>query len=111
MELQDRRSYHRFVFSYKIIHDLAPNYLKRIIPNSVSNLHHLRRHRGTRFFFYSFLCPGTTTTHADSINSDLQRELDRRLRHTTLNTEQRLIHVLSNLGIVSFLTFLIPEIT
>ena len=28
------------------------------------------------------------TTHAESINSDLQRGLDRRLRHTTLNTEQ-----------------------
>ena len=26
-------------------------------------------------------CPGTITTHAESINSDLQRELERRLRH------------------------------
>ena len=26
-------------------------------------------------------CPRTMTTHAESINSDLQRELDRRLRH------------------------------
>ena len=26
-------------------------------------------------------CPGTITTHAESINSDLQRGLDRRLRH------------------------------
>ena len=33
-------------------------------------------------------CPGTMTTHLESINSDLQRGLDRRLRHTTLNTEQ-----------------------
>ena len=33
-------------------------------------------------------CPGTMTTHAESIHSDLQRGLDRRLRHTTLNTEQ-----------------------
>ena len=39
------------------------------------------------FFFYAFFCPGTITTHAESINSDLQRGLDRRLRHT-LNTEQ-----------------------
>ena len=37
--------------------------------------------------FYAF-CPGTMTTQAESINSDLQRGLDRRLRHTTLNTEQ-----------------------
>ena len=27
-------------------------------------------------------CPGTITTHAETINSDLQRGLDRRLRHT-----------------------------
>ena len=27
-------------------------------------------------------CPGTITTHAESTNSDLQRGLDRRLRHT-----------------------------
>ena len=33
-------------------------------------------------------CPGTMTTNAESINSDLQRGLDRRLRHTTVNTEQ-----------------------
>ena len=33
-------------------------------------------------------CPGTMTTHADSTTSDLQRGLDRCLRHTTLNTEQ-----------------------
>ena len=29
--------------------------------------------------------PGTMTTHAESINSDLQRGLDRRLRHTEQN--------------------------
>ena len=34
--------------------------------------------------FFSFLmhvCPGALTTHAESNNSDLQRKLDRRLRH------------------------------
>ena len=40
------------------------------------------------FFYLCILCPGKMTTHAASINSDLQRGLDRRLRHTTLNTEQ-----------------------
>ena len=40
------------------------------------------------FFYAFFLCPGTMKTHAESINSDLQRGLARRLRHTTLNTEQ-----------------------
>ena len=42
-------------------------------------------------FLLCFLfCPETMKTHAESINSDLQRGLDRRLRHThtTLNTEQ-----------------------
>ena len=39
-------------------------------------------------YFFMHFCPGTITTHAESINSDLQRGLDRRLRHTTLNTEQ-----------------------
>ena len=34
-----------------------------------------------RFYFMHF-CPGTMTTHAESINSELQCELDRRLRHT-----------------------------
>ena len=34
-------------------------------------------------------CPGTMTTHAESINSDLQLGMDRRLRHMiTLNIEQ-----------------------
>ena len=40
------------------------------------------------FFLFLHFCPGTMTAHAESINSDLQRGLDRRLRHTTLNTEQ-----------------------
>ena len=42
------------------------------------------------FFFY--LCifyPGTMTTHAESINSDLQRGLDRHLRHTQHRTQNR----------------------
>ena len=32
--------------------------------------------------FFMHFCPGTMTTHAESINSDLQRGIDRRLRHT-----------------------------
>ena len=39
----------------------------------------------SQHFFMHFLmhfCPGTMTTHAESINSDLQRGLDRRFRHT-----------------------------
>ena len=33
--------------------------------------------------------PGTMTTHAESINSDLQRGLDRHLRHTQYRTQNR----------------------
>ena len=33
------------------------------------------------FFLCKHCCPGTMATHAESINSDLQRGLDRRLRH------------------------------
>ena len=60
VSLYDRCSYHRFVFSFKIINDLAPNYLKRIIPIDVSNLPNLHRHREnwintrTLKFRYSF---------------------------------------------------------
>ena len=36
--------------------------------------------------FFMHFCPGTKTIHADSINSDLQRGLDRRLRHTHTHT-------------------------
>ena len=32
-------------------------------------------------FLFMHFCPGTITTHAESIHSDLQRGLDRRLRH------------------------------
>ena len=32
--------------------------------------------------FFMHYSPGTMTTYAESINSDLQRGLDRRLRHT-----------------------------
>ena len=34
--------------------------------------------------FMHFFCPGTMTTRAESINSDLQRGLDRRLRHNNI---------------------------
>ena len=33
-------------------------------------------------FFFMHFCPGLMRTHAESINSDLQRGLDRRLRYT-----------------------------
>ena len=33
-------------------------------------------------FYLCIFCPGTMTTDAESINSDLQRGLDLRLRHT-----------------------------
>ena len=33
-------------------------------------------------FVFMHFCPGTMTTHAESISSDLQRGLERRLQHT-----------------------------
>ena len=42
-----------------------------------------------RVFSFMHFCPGTMTTQAESINSDLQRGLDRRFTiHTTLSREQ-----------------------
>ena len=38
---------------------------------------------------YMHFFPATMTTHAESINSDLQRGLDRRLRHTQHWTQNR----------------------
>ena len=42
---------------------------------------------GLAFFMHFY--PGTMTTRAESINSDLQRGLDRRLRHTQHWTQNR----------------------
>ena len=41
------------------------------------------------FVLFMHFCPGTITTHAESINSDLQRGLDRRLRHIRHWTQNR----------------------
>ena len=50
-------------------------------------------------------CPWTITTQAESINSDLQRGLDRRLRHTTLNTEQNQLTIKACEKIAVFFNF------
>ena len=49
---------------------------------------YILKRRVNIFYFIMHFCPGSITTHAESINSDLQRGLDIRLRHTALNTEQ-----------------------
>ena len=41
------------------------------------------------FYLFMHFCPGTMTTHAESINSDLQRGLDRHLRHIQHWTQNR----------------------
>ena len=41
------------------------------------------------YFLFMHFCPGTITTHAESINSDLLRGLDRRLRHIQHWTQNR----------------------
>ena len=43
----------------------------------------------TFFILFMHFCPGTITTHAESINSDLQRGLDRRIRHIQHWTQNR----------------------
>ena len=48
-----------------------------------------------RIFFMHF-CPGAMPTHAESINSDLQRVLERRLRHTQHWTHNRIIFEMIN---------------
>ena len=47
----------------------------------------LKTSKHFKSFFNAFLS-SDDDNHAESINSDLQRGLDRRLPHTTLNTEQ-----------------------
>ena len=48
--------------------------------------------------FFMHFCPGTMTTHAESINSDLERGLDRRLRHS--GTRTRATQMLTNKFVV-----------
>ena len=42
----------------------------------------LNLNNSKQIYLFMDLCPGTMTTHTESINSDLQRGLDTRLRHT-----------------------------
>ena len=51
-------------------------------PSSGSPRHHF-------FLLFMHFYPGTMTTHTESINSDLQRGLDRHLRHTQHRTQNR----------------------
>ena len=43
--LYERRLFHRLVFFYKIVNDLAPSYLKAFIPIPKINSYNTRRHR------------------------------------------------------------------
>ena len=57
-----------------------------------NSMEHPYRHDETVVFFLIFFmhfCPGTMTTHAKSINSDLLRGLDRCLRHAQHWTHNR----------------------
>ena len=74
-----------FIFFYHQINEITSNTRYGniifsticIMPNFDSQSH-----------FFMYFCPGTMTTGGEAINSDLQRGLDRRLRHiTTLHTE------------------------
>ena len=72
------------------------NYICFDIKAGVLHLEHLLLSYSFVVFFCLFLlcffmhfCPGAMTTHAESINSDLQRGLERRLRHTQHWTQNR----------------------
>ena len=58
--LYNRRLFHRLVFLYKILNNLAPDYLKSHIPRPVLNVYNTRNHRGewihtrTSKYKYSF---------------------------------------------------------
>ena len=61
------------------------------IKNNIIQASSIRLVQGRfNIFFYAFFCPGTMTTDAESMNSDLLRGLIGQTftRHTTLNTEQ-----------------------
>ena len=51
-----------------------------LVDNKVDAIYLVYKRR--KYDFFMHFCPGTMTTHAESINSDLQRGLGRRLRHT-----------------------------
>ena len=78
-------SHHKHIYLYSTATTIPSEELKFFanMPRTIWTIQHLTV---TLTFFYFFLfmrfCPGTITTHAESINSDLQRGLDRRLRHT-----------------------------
>ena len=55
----------------------------KLLERKIADGEQYQRRRSLRGgFFLCIFCPGTMKTHAESINSDLQRGLDRRLRHT-----------------------------
>ena len=78
-----------FAFSRFIVLFLHNESWKCIISSKTSKTQWTLSYGPKRFFIFLFMhfCPGTMTTHADSINSDLQR-WQTFTTHTTLNTEQ-----------------------
>ena len=49
MSLHDRRTFHRLVHFYKIENNLAPNYLRKLIPESRTQCYNHRTHISTTF--------------------------------------------------------------
>ena len=73
-------------FSCLLSNDVTANIfkleLKQLVQNTIIPHKSIVENPLVFFVFFTHFCPGTITTHAVSINSDLQRGLDRRLRHT-----------------------------
>ena len=70
-----------YIYIYKVICSINKSGFGVPIFTCSSYLYNMVDRTFCDHFFYAFFCPGTITTHAESINSDLHRGLDRRLRH------------------------------
>ena len=81
-----------YLETLKNLDNLYPGLKEMLEKNGLSVQAQTRYPHRTAIYFFMHFCPGTITTHAESINSDLQRG-QTFTTHTTLNTEQRLINM------------------
>ena len=68
-------------YEFQNIHKINKRFSNCLFKSFVNSLMCCQRQQTENNFVVHF-CPWTMTIHAKSINSDLQRGLDRRLRHT-----------------------------
>ena len=87
-------SFHLMVVLMRLLTNLSLLLIKVLLDSleTISRNLHVKDNRGNRYktsvkefyevFLYFYACLSRDETHAKSINSDLQRGLDRRLQHT-----------------------------